>query len=185
MVYSWLRGQSRANPSLAGNSLIHGKIQGILRFSAGMGRPEPQKGQGSRGDRSQIPYAGEQGIFARLQGKISGHQANSGREQRSTWFARRSAAGLCDLIPERPVPRAAPVGHLGQDWLQGIDVVVDDHLPLCGVDPMEAAGILRQRPSPRDRHGKEQRVEACIVEALAEVAPCRDDHALLPIGDTR
>src|ERR1700732_3717908 len=28
----WLRSQSRANPSLAGNSLLPGKIQGIFRF---------------------------------------------------------------------------------------------------------------------------------------------------------
>jgi hypothetical protein len=41
LIISWLRGQYRANPSLAGNSLLTGKITGnIAEF-----RPNPHRGR--------------------------------------------------------------------------------------------------------------------------------------------
>jgi hypothetical protein len=50
---------------------------------------------------------------------------------------------------------------------------------------VQPAGILGKRAFPRDRHGKEKGIETGIIETLAEIAPGRDNDALLGLGNRR
>jgi hypothetical protein len=74
-------------------------------------------------------------------------------------------------------------GHSGQNRHAHVDVVVDNHLTLRVVETVQPAGILGKRTFPRDRHGKEKRIEAGIIETLAEIAPGRDNDAFLGLGN--
>ena len=48
---------------------------------------------------------------------------------------------------------------------------------------MQPADILRQRAFPGDRHCQEQGVEPGVIEALADITPCREDQPFLIIID--
>jgi hypothetical protein len=50
---------------------------------------------------------------------------------------------------------------------------------------MQAARVLGYRASPRDRQCKEQRIEAGIIEALADVPAGSKDDSRLVAGDGR
>jgi len=50
---------------------------------------------------------------------------------------------------------------------------------------MQAANVLLQRAAPRNRHGQKKRVEARIVEALADVATSGQQNSCLGIWDCR
>jgi hypothetical protein len=64
-----------------------------------------------------------------------------------------------------------------------VDIVVDDHLALGGVEAVQPASVLGKRAFPRDRHGNEKGIETGIIEALAEIAPGRDNDAFLGLGN--
>jgi hypothetical protein len=51
------------------------------------------------------------------------------------------------------------------------------------VETVQPAGILGKRAFPRDRHGKEKRLERGVIETLAEIAPGRDNDAFLGLGN--
>ncbi len=73
--------------------------------------------------------------------------------------------------------------HSAQHWHFNFCVVVDPHLALPGMKPMEATRVLDKRPFPRYRHRQKQRVEPGIVEPFTDVAPGRDDQALFVGGN--
>ena len=63
----------------------------LIPFPTWIAVPRPQKGQGSRGDRRQIPCTAEQGIFSAVQGKESAYQGNRSAHQGS----RRQQGSTC------------------------------------------------------------------------------------------
>jgi hypothetical protein len=62
-----------------------------------------------------------------------------------------------------------------------VSVVIDQHFGLLVVKPMQATGILSQRPLPGDGHREEEGVQARIIEALAQVTSGREQDALVII----
>ena len=64
-----------------------------------------------------------------------------------------------------------------------IDVVEDADLALVGVLAIKAPGVLRHRAAPRDRHREHERVQARVVEALADVAAGGQHDARLVAGE--
>ena len=48
---------------------------------------------------------------------------------------------------------------------------------------MKSACILGEGSAPRYRDGEKQRIKACIIESLTEIATGRDYDALLGVGD--
>ena len=62
-----------------------------------------------------------------------------------------------------------------------IYIIVDNNVSFRGVLAMQSASIFGERPTPGYRHSEEQSVEPRIVEALAEVATCGDDHTFLSV----
>ena len=67
--------------------------------------------------------------------------------------------------------------HACQHGNATIHVVVDDHVRFARVLPVQPAGVLLQRPSPCDRHGQEERVQARVVEPLTDAAAGGDDDS--------
>jgi len=59
--------------------------------------------------------------------------------------------------------------HRGQNWHAAIHIIINDNLAFAVVQTMQATNVLLQRAAPRNRHGQKKRVEARIVEALADV----------------
>ena len=64
-----------------------------------------------------------------------------------------------------------------------IDIVEDLNHALRRVDAVEATGVLLDRAAPGHGQGKEQCVEAGIVEPLANVAAGCEQHPRLLVGD--
>ena len=85
--------------------------------------------------------------------------------------ARHRAGGEEDRVADRLVTAAAPVEHPREHRDVEVRVVVDAHFALAVVQPVQPAGVLRDCAPPRDRQREEQRVEARIVEALAQYWP--------------
>ena len=54
--------------------------------------------------------------------------------------------------------------HAPQSGYGLVGVVVDQHLALGRMQPVQAPHMLRERSSPCDRHREEQGVEAGVVE---------------------
>lgn len=55
--------------------------------------------------------------------------------------------------------------------------LVVDELNLARVCAVQSAGVLLERIFPGNRHGEEERVETCVVEALAGAAAVADEHS--------
>src|SRR5712671_27323 len=85
------------------------------------------------------------------------------------------------VISESPVTGLSSGGHLGQKRFGGIDVVIDHDPPLGRMQPVKPARILCEGSAPGYGHGEEQRIEACVVKALSEVAAARHYDALLAV----
>src|SRR4029453_9382099 len=66
-----------------------------------------------------------------------------------------------------------------------IEVVVDAHLGLLRVEPAEPAGVLDDRPPPRDGQSEEESVQARVVQAFADVATGGEHEPLLVFWDHR
>ena len=99
------------------------------------------------------------------------------------------ANGVCDSsglplrralfhVAQRPQRAVPPGGHSSQSRHGRIDVVVNANLGLRDTWTMEPAGVLGERPSPRNRHREEECVEPRIVETFADVASSREHDAL-------
>ena len=95
--------------------------------------------------------------------------------------ARRQQHGVADGL----IAPAAPVEHSCEHRHVEIRVVVDADLALAVVEAVQAAGVLRDRASPRDRQRQEQRVEAGIIEPFADVLAGRQDDPRLVAGNGR
>ena len=83
--------------------------------------------------------------------------------------ARDRAGRKEDRVADGLVAAATPIEHSRQHRHVEVGIVVDAHLSLAVVEPMESARVLRDRASPRDRQRQKQRVQARIVESLSDV----------------
>ena len=86
-------------------------------------------------------------------------------------------------ITKAPISQLPLGRHLREHRLILIDVVVDDHVSLRRVQPVQSTGILGERSAPGNRHGQKQRIKPCIIEAFTEITAGRDKHAFLAIRD--
>jgi len=85
----------------------------------------------------------------------------------------RLIAGFCDpercltlRVADTAITAEALPEHAQQHRDVAVDVVEDANLLLRGVETMEPARVLDQRPLPRNRQREEERVEPGVVEAL-------------------
>ena len=78
------------------------------------------------------------------------------------------------VISEAPVSSFSFGGHLRQYWFVSIDIIVDDHFALGGVQAVKPAGILRERPTPGDWQGQEQCIETGVVETFPKITSSGD-----------
>jgi hypothetical protein len=62
-------------------------------------------------------------------------------------------------------------------------IIVDDHFLLGLIQPVKAARVLDQSPSPGNRQSQEECIEARIVETFAQVSSCSLDHSFLVRGN--
>ena len=53
------------------------------------------------------------------------------------------------------------------------------------VQAVQPAGILGEHSAPGNRHGQEQGIEPCIIEALAEITTRRHQHPFLAVRNCR
>ena len=77
------------------------------------------------------------------------------------------------------------VEHLSQDWHVLVKVVIDEDVPLALVCPVEASGILHNRPLPGYREGQKQSIKTGIVKSLANVSSCGVYQSLFTHADCR
>ncbi|WP_230989517.1 ParB/RepB/Spo0J family partition protein [Devosia faecipullorum] len=119
----------------------------------------------------------------RLVSELTAHRTLALRD--ATTLRRRSirAVPLLDHVAQRAITRPSLRGHPGENRNRRIDIVHDQDIPLSVVLTMQPPDILRQGPLPGDRHRQEQSVEASIIKAFADIAACREDQALMIIGD--
>jgi hypothetical protein len=82
-----------------------------------------------------------------------------------------------DRVADSLIPATAPIKHSRQHRYVEIGVVVDAHLAFPVVQTMQPAGVLRDRPPPRDRKRQKQRVQTRVVESLANVLASRKDDS--------
>jgi hypothetical protein len=80
------------------------------------------------------------------------------------------------------VPAQAPLIHSSQHENVRIHVVINLDHALVVVQAVEASDVLLQGPLPRDRHRQEQRVQARVVEAFANVTARGKDDSLFGVG---
>src|SRR4030067_820532 len=86
-------------------------------------------------------------------------------------------------IAQYPIPLHPLFEHSSQHRDAPVHVVVDPHFPLVGTLAVQTSRILNEGPFPGDGESKEQRVEASVVESLADVPPCGEQKTLLSIRD--
>ncbi len=99
--------------------------------------------------------------------------------------SRKQIIGAHQPISDRPVSAPSFCRHPGKHGNLVVDIVVDDDLSLCVMEAMEPTCILGESSLPGDGHGQKQRVQPCVVEALAEIASGRDQDAFFGLGDCR
>lgn len=87
------------------------------------------------------------------------------------------AVARCLAVADRPISRPPPLEHPGEHGNFAIDAVDDARFDLPSVRSVQAPRVLHQRPSPGDREGEEQDVQAGVVEALADVAPRGEEES--------
>ena len=95
------------------------------------------------------------------------------------------AGGQQQRVAHCFVTRAAPVEHPRQHRHVKIGVIIDLHFTLARVQPVQAAHILCDRPSPRYRQREEQRVQPWLVEALADVTASGQQRTPLVVRHLR
>jgi hypothetical protein len=95
--------------------------------------------------------------------------------------ARQIASCCIDLVPKAAVSRLPPRRHPGQHRNAPVDVVIDDHLTLGVVLPVQSADVLGKGSLPGNRHRQEQGVEGSVVEAFTEVAAGCENESLIGI----
>src|SRR5260370_7783707 len=96
------------------------------------------------------------------------------------WFG-KSERRLATRIANCAVSGEAFLEHSQQHRDLSVHVVMDPHLGLRRVAPVESAAVLDQRSFPRDGHGEKERIEPSIVEPFTDVTTCPQDH---PLGHT-
>src|SRR5580700_3342587 len=101
------------------------------------------------------------------------------------WPTQPKPSIVHDVVTEAPVSGFPFGGHLHEHRFVPIDVVVDDHFALGGMQSVKPAGILRERSAPRDRQGQEQRVKTSIIEAFAKITTGSDKQSFLITRDRR
>lgn len=99
------------------------------------------------------------------------HRINSGR------------AVVTDRVTDGLVAAAPFVEHPREHGYRTINVIVDSHLGLVGVKSVEPPDVLLERAPPRDWQREKECIEPAVVEALADVAPRRDDDARRVLRD--
>ena len=53
------------------------------------------------------------------------------------------------------------------------------------MQPVQTPGVLDERPLPRNRHREEERVQARVVEPLADEPPRGEEQPFLRLGNAR
>ena len=96
---------------------------------------------------------------------------------RAGWQQHRVANGF--------IASAPPVEHPSEHRHVDVGVVVDAHLALGIVQPVQSTGVLGHRAGPRHGKCQEQRVQPCIVEPLTHVLAGRQHHPALLGGNRR
>jgi hypothetical protein len=96
----------------------------------------------------------------------------------------KAERGLATRVADGAVPPQPPLEHPQEHRDFAINVIVDPNLGLARVETVQPSRVLHERALPGDGQGQKQRVEACIVEALANVATRGQDQMLL-IGRNR
>ena len=108
----------------------------------------------------------------------SGSPVPSGSYSSSLASPKPSGASS-SCVADRAVAPQPSLEHPEEHRHIAVDVIVDPDLGLAGMEAMQPARVLHERALPGDRQREEQRVEARIVEALADVATGGQDQALL------
>src|SRR5271165_3931901 len=93
----------------------------------------------------------------------------------TSWFAvgsglAGSPAALRHVESERCVGTSTFMVHAGEDWHQGVHVVVNLHARLVGCRAKDATDVLHHAPLEPDRERQEQGVERRTIESLPEQA---------------
>ena len=92
-------------------------------------------------------------------------------------------AVFVDRVAEAAIAADGPFAHAPERRHRAVDIVVDRHFAFGRMQPVQPAGILRERALPGDRHREKQRVETGVVEPLADIAPDGDQHPFFPVRD--
>lgn len=83
---------------------------------------------------------------------------------------------VVDRVPDRLVGLDALGVHAPQDRDLEVAVVVDPRFVLAGMRAVQSPGVLHDGALPRDRHREHERVQAWVIEALADESPRREDE---------
>ena len=95
---------------------------------------------------------------------------------------RPAGHGTCrklQCVAHRFIASTTAVEHPRQHRDVQVSVVVDAHLALAVMQPVQSTDVLRDRSMPGDGKRQEQGVEPGVVESLADVAAGRQEHAIL------
>ena len=98
-------------------------------------------------------------------------------------IAGKQLSRTSDFVVKSPIAGVSFGSHLRQHRFALVNVIVDDHFSLRCMEAMKSACILGEGSAPRYRDGEKQRIKACIIESLTEIATGRDYDALLGVGD--
>lgn len=88
---------------------------------------------------------------------------------------RRLTPGVAD----GSVSAEALLEHSHEHGYFAIDIVEDPNLALAGMEAMETPRVLHERALPRHGKREEERVQAAVIEAFADVSPDREEEAVL------
>src|SRR5450759_1868262 len=87
------------------------------------------------------------------------------------------------LVTDSLIPDATFRSHAGENRHEHVNIIVDDHLALGIVEPVQPARILGKRAFPCDRHSKEQGIKTGVVKTLTKIASGRDNDPFLGLGN--
>ena len=75
---------------------------------------------------------------------------------------------------------AAAIKHPRQHRHVEVGVVVHAHFTLAVIEAVQPAGILRNRPVPRNRQRQKKRIQPGVIKTLAHITASGQDQASLP-----
>src|ERR1700723_2441107 len=97
--------------------------------------------------------------------------------------ARKQVLCVSYFVPQGFVSRITLSSHFSQQRFFAVDIVVDNDLTFCGVQPMQSTGILSKSSTPGYRHREKKRFKPIVIQPLAEITACRNYYALFTVRD--